>query len=259
MDLGLQDSVVLVTGGNDGLGLALCRSLVAEGASVAFCGRDEDRNSAARAELEADGGDVLAATCDVTDPDDLEDLVRLTLERFGRLDGLVSNAGRLAAKTVAATTDEDWDEDLELKLYAAIRLARLCLPHLAESPHGSLVNVLAIAGKSPGAASAPSSVTRAAGLALTKALSKEVGSAGVRANAVLVGRLESGQWVRMAADAGMPLEEFYEELATSSGIPLGRIGRPEEFGDVVTFLLSPRASFVSGVGLNIDGGASPAW
>jgi len=259
MDLGLRDSVVLVTGGNDGLGLALCHSLVAEGARVAFCGRNAERNHSALASLASAGGQVHGVTCDVTKPDELEALVASTLERFGRLDGLVSNAGQMAAQPIAQSTDEEWEEDLELKLFAALRLARLCLPSLVQSPHGAIVNVLAIAAKAPDEGSAPSSVSRAAGLALTKTLSKEVGSQGVRVNAVLAGRLESGQWERVAERTSTPLAQLYEGIAQDSGIPLGRVGRAEEFGDVVTFLLSPRASYISGVGLNIDGGLSPLW
>ena len=257
MDLGLKNSVVLVTGGNDGLGRALCHSLIAEGAVVSLCGRDAERNAATIADLEAAGGTAMAHACDVTDPAQLENFVAATIEKFGRLDGVVSNAGKIAATPVTSSTDEEWLGDLELKVMAAVRLARLCVPHLARSPHGAIVNVLAMAGKAPGAGSSPSSVSRAAGLALTKALSKEIGPLGVRANAVLVGRIESSQWVRIADATGTDLGSFYESVAESDGIPLGRVGRPEEFGDVVTFLLSPRASYLTGAGINLDGGLSP--
>jgi NAD(P)-dependent dehydrogenase (short-subunit alcohol dehydrogenase family) len=256
MDLELTDKVVLVTGGSDGLGRALCARLVDEGARVAFCGRDPGRLAATAEALRAAGGDVLEVVADVTSPSDLAAFVGSAVERFGAIDGVVNNAGRSAAGPVADSTDQVWEEDLELKLMAAVRLTRLALPHL-RTP-ASLVNVLAIAAKAPGAGTTPTSVSRAAGLALTKALSKELGPSGVRVNAVLIGLVESGQWERRAADAGRAPADFYAEMGASAGIPLGRVGRADEFADLAAYLLSARSSYVSGTGINLDGGLSPA-
>jgi NAD(P)-dependent dehydrogenase (short-subunit alcohol dehydrogenase family) len=253
MELELDTKVVLVTGGSDGLGRALCHRLVAEGAKVALCGRDAERLDATRASLEEAGGDVAAVAADVTRPDDIARFVEAALDRWGRIDGVVNNAGRSAAKPLVETTDEDFDGDLSLKLYAAARLCRLTMAHLAVHG-GSIVNVLAIGGKTPGAGSMPTSVSRAAGMALTKALSKEAGPSGVRVNAVLIGLVESGQWDRTAAASGASVEQLYENMAKNSGIPLGRVGRAEEFADLVAFLLSPRAGYVSGTAINLDGG-----
>jgi NAD(P)-dependent dehydrogenase (short-subunit alcohol dehydrogenase family) len=253
MELELGGKTVLVTGGSDGLGRALCHRLVAEGAKVAFCGRDVGRLEATRAALEADGGDVAAVSADVTRPDDIARVVETALERWGRIDGLVNNAGKSSAKPLVNTTDEDFDGDLSLKLYASARLCRLTLEHLGVRG-GSIVNVLAIGGKTPGAGSMPTSVSRAAGMALTKALSKEAGPRDIRVNAVLIGMVESGQWDRRAAASGTPVERLYENMAKNSGIPLGRVGRAEEFADLVAFLLSPRAGYVSGTAINLDGG-----
>ncbi len=258
MDLGLTSKVVLVTGGSDGLGRALCSTLVAEGASLAFCGRNEDRLRRAESELVAEGGDVLAVRCDVTDLVQLEQMVASVSSRFGRLDGLVNNAGQASAKPVPDVTDEEWAADLDLKLHAAIRLSRLCLPLLEKSGSGSIVNVLAISGKTPGPSTAPTSISRAAGLALTKAMSKDLGPRGVRANAVLIGLIESGQWVRLAEASDANLDELYVNLAAGAGVPLGRVGRADEFGDLVAYLLSQRSSYVTGTGINLDGGMSPA-
>lgn len=255
MDLELEGKTVLVTGGSLGLGRALCHRLVAEGAQVAFCGRDRGRLEETRAALEAQGGDVLAVRADVTSPEDLARFVAEAHGRFGRIDGVVNNAGRSAAKPLAELSDEEFEADLALKLHAAARLCRLTLDHLAERG-GAIVNVLAIAAKAPAAASMPSSVSRAAGMALTKALSKEAGPRGIRVNAVLIGLIESGQWERMASSSATPVEELYQSLAASSGIPLGRVGRPGEFADLAAFLLSPRAAYVSGTAINLDGGLS---
>ena len=257
MDLGLEGKVVLVTGGSDGLGRALCRGLVAEDARVAFCARDAARVGATADWLRAAGGDVLGTVADVSTPPDLSRFVEAAVERWGRIDGLVNNAGRAAGKPVADSVDADWDDDLLLKLYAAVRLARLVLPHLRVNG-GSIVNVLAIGAKTPGAGSAPSSVSRAAGLALTKALSREVGADGVRVNAVLIGLVESGQWERVASQQGMETADLYQRMAGDAGIPLGRVGRAEEFADAVTYLLSQRASYISGIALNLDGGLCTA-
>jgi len=255
MDLELADRVVLVTGGSNGLGRALCHGLVAEGARVAFCGRDPERLAEAQAELGAPER-VVAVPADVSDPADLERFVGAALERWGRIDGLVNNAGRSAAQRVEDLDDAAWESDLALKLFAAARLARLTVPHL-RATGGAIVNVLALSAKTPGAASAPSSVSRAAGMALTKALSKELGADGIRVNAVLIGLARSGQWDRMAAARGVGVDDLYATMAKGAGIPLGRVGRGDEFADLVSFLLSARASYLSGVAVNFDGGLAP--
>ncbi len=179
------------------------------------------------------------------------------MARWGRMDGVVHNAGRSSAGSIEAIDDEAWESDLQLKLMAAVRLIRLAVPQL-RATKGSILFTLAMAAKVPGGASEPSSVSRAAGMALMKALSKELAPAGVRANAILIGLIESGQWVRAAAGAGTDVAEFYERAAKDSGIPLGRFGRADEFADLASYLLSSRASYVTGAAVNLDGGLSPA-
>jgi NAD(P)-dependent dehydrogenase (short-subunit alcohol dehydrogenase family) len=257
MDLHLASKVVLITGGTDGLGLCLAGRLAEEGAAVAVCGRDEERRRQAEGELTARGADVLALRADVSQPASLGAFVEAALARWGRIDGIVHNAGRAAAGALETLDDGTWQTDLDLKLMAAVRLTRLALPHL-RATKGAVLFTLALAAKAPGAASEPSSVTRAAGMALMKALSKELGPDGVRVNAVLIGLVESGQWVRAAAAAGVDLPTFYERLTREQAIPLGRVGRAEEFADVAAFLLSARAAYVTGAAVNLDGGLSPA-
>ncbi len=252
MDLELKQKVVLVTGGSDGLGAALAGRLLEEGARVAICGRDAARLEQTRAGLAEISSEVLAVQTDVTDAVQAEQFVQAALERWGRIDGLVNNAGRSAGAPIEGISDADWLADLDLKVVAASRLIRLALPHLRASGAGAILNVLAISAKAAGAGSMPSAASRAAGLALTKSLSKELGADRVRVNAVLIGLVESGQWRRKAEEQGRPVEELY--AAGSGDIPLGRFGRAGEFADLAAYLLSERASYVTGSAITLDGG-----
>jgi NAD(P)-dependent dehydrogenase (short-subunit alcohol dehydrogenase family) len=255
VDLQLAGSVVVVTGGTDGLGAALAERLVEEGAAVAVCGRDEDRLAAAAARIEQVGGEVLAGRADVTVPADLERFVAAVAGRWGRIDGLVNNAGKASGGAIDQIADEEWQADFDLKVMAAVRMSRLVLPHLRASPNGSIVNVLNIGAKAPGGRSLPTTASRAAGLAITKALSNELAADGIRVNAICVGLVESGQWRRRAEASGQPLAELYRQLGV--GVPLGRVGRAGEFADLVAYLLSTRSSYVTGCAINLDGGTSP--
>jgi NAD(P)-dependent dehydrogenase (short-subunit alcohol dehydrogenase family) len=253
MDLELNGRAYLITGGSDGLGLALAQRLVTEGAKVAVCGRDAERLTLAQNAL---GADALCFRADVTQAAELDNFIDATLERFGRLDGAVNNAGKADASSIADSSDQQWRDDYELKVIAALHVSRRVLGALSEN-QGAILNILAIAARTPVANSSPTAVSRAAGLAMTKALSFEAASHGVRVNAILIGLIESGQWVRRAEEAHMSVEEYFAALAKSRPIPLGRVGRAAEFADLATFLLSSRASYVTGVGISLDGGLSP--
>jgi NAD(P)-dependent dehydrogenase (short-subunit alcohol dehydrogenase family) len=258
MDLGLRDKTAIITGGSDGLGLATAQRLAAEGAAVAICGRDAERLAGAAAALRKDGAAVLEVACDVTRPEDLARLVSQTVARFGGVDILVNNAGTSAARGFEAVDDAAWQADLELKLFGAIRCMRLCVPHMRARGGGRIVNILNLGAKTPGARSMPTSVSRAAGLALTKALSKELAPDGILVNAVCIGLVKSGQWERSWAREGRPgtLDAYYAELARQRGIPVGRIGEADELGALVAFLVSASAAFITGVAINFDGGHS---
>ena len=257
MDLELNGRVVVVTGGSDGLGLALAGTLLREGAHVAICGRDAGRLSQAEALLRKSGDELLVVQADVTRPDDLDRLITTAHDRWGRLDGLVNNAASSAAKPFMSITDPEWVDDIELKLLAAVRTSRLAHAHMSASGGGSIVNVLNIGAKAPRGRSMPTTVSRAAGMAFTKALSREWGPAGIRVNAVLIGLIESGQWMRRAQSQGVATADLYARMAKDADIPLGRMGRAEEFGDLAAFLLSARSAYITGCAINIDGGSSP--
>ena len=257
MDLHLDGKVVLITGGTDGLGAALASRLVEEKARVAVCGRDASRLAATEQRLRDAGGDALAVQADVTRPADVERFVDAAVARWGRLDGLVNNAGKSAAGRIDQVSDDDWMADLNLKVLAAVRCTRLAVPHMIAAGGGAIVNVLNIGAKAAGTGSLPTTASRAAGLAITNAASKDLGRHGIRVNAVLVGLVASGQWRRRADATGQTEDELYRQMAGNTDIPLGRVGRSEEFADLAAYLLSDRSSYVTGSAVNLDGGSSP--
>lgn len=258
MELGVQGKVALITGGSDGIGKATAQILAGEGAKVAICARTAEALEAAAAEIRAaSGGTVLAVPADVTKPEDLERLVATVQAELGTPTLLANNAGTSAAGAFPTVTDERWAYDLDLKLMAAVRLSRLVVPLMKEAGGGSIVNVTAIQGKHPAASSMPTSISRAAGIALTKGMSKDLAADNIRVNAVCIGLIKSGQISRAAAArGGGSAEAGY--AAMGANVPLGRVGESEEAGRVIAFLLSEAASYVTGVAVNIDGGMSSA-
>jgi NAD(P)-dependent dehydrogenase (short-subunit alcohol dehydrogenase family) len=263
MDVRMDGRVAVITGSSTGLGLAMAKEFAASGASVALLARKMDALTAAKAEVVKAAGKTNAKievySCDVAKAQPIADTWKKVMADFGKVDIVVNNAGISHAKPFDTVTDEDWQGDLDLKLFAAIRLCRLALPGMRERKWGRIVNVLNIGAKAPGADSTPTSVSRAAGLALTKALSKENAPHGVLVNAMLVGLIESDQWARRhkgPAGAGKSYQEFLDGMAKGR-IPIGRIGKAEEFARMACFLCSDAGSFITGVAINVDGGASP--
>jgi NAD(P)-dependent dehydrogenase (short-subunit alcohol dehydrogenase family) len=262
MDVRMDGRVALITGASTGLGLAMAKEFAASGATVALLARKPEPLAAAKLEVAKAAGKTNAKiesySCDVAKAQPIVDTWHKVVSDFGKVDIVVNNAGISHAKPFETVTDEDWQGDLDLKLFAAIRLIRLALPGMRERKWGRVVNVLNIGAKAPNAESTPTSVSRAAGLALTKALSKENAAHNVLVNAMLVGLIESDQWARRhkAAGGGKTYQEFLDGMAKGR-IPLGRMGRAEEFARMACFLCSDAASFITGVAINVDGGASP--
>jgi 3-oxoacyl-[acyl-carrier protein] reductase len=259
VDLGLKGKVAVVTGGSEGIGRAAAQSLGREGASVVVCARrGEVLQQAAEAVAEQTGAQIVAVQADVTLAVDIERVIQSAVDTFGRLDILVNNAGTSAAGPFESVTDEAWQADLDLKLFGAIRATRAAVPHMRKQGGGSIVNLLNIGAKQPGPRSVPTSVSRAAGMALMKALSKELAADNIRVNGINIGLIKSGQNQRQWERLGRPgtLEEYYTERAKMVGIPLGRVGEAEEVGDLIAFLCSTRGAYISGVSINMDGGSS---
>ena len=254
MDLGLTGKVAIVTGGTQGIGRATALTLAREGAAVAIAARGQERLDRTAAEIRAAGGRVAAIRADVSQAADCERVVAEAVKTFGRLDILINNAGTSATGEFAAASDAVWQADFDLKLFAAIRLARLAIPHMKRQGGGRIVNLTNIGAKQPRAKSMPTTVTRAAGLAFTKALSKELAPDNILVNTVCIGLVRAGQHEARAARQGVDLEQLY--AAMGKDIPLGRVGRAEEVANVIAFLVSDAASFVSGTSVNLDGGAS---
>jgi NAD(P)-dependent dehydrogenase (short-subunit alcohol dehydrogenase family) len=255
LELGLRGKVVVLTGASEGLGRACAERFATCGARVAITARRADVLLAtAEAIRGATGAEVLAHAGDVTRAADVEAFVGAVLARFGGVDVLVNNAGTSAARGLLEVPDEAWQVDWDLKVMAAVRACRLVVPSMRARGGGAIVNVTTIAGKAPGARSLPTSVTRAAGINLTKSLANELAPDRIRVNTVLLGLAKSAQWERRFG--GDDPAERYAAVAKERGVPLGRVGEPEEFADLVAFLASDRARYVTGAGVNFDGGLS---
>ena len=256
MDLGLKGKVALITGSSRGIGLETALYLVKEGAEVTICARNEDRLKEAAAYIfEQTGKEVLYVVTDVTQEDQCQKTVEATVKKYGRLDILVNNAGTSQAHSFEKVATELWRQDLDLKLFGAIHCSRSAVPYMRQVGGGAIVNVTAIAGKTPPPSSVPTSVSRAAGMALTKAMSKDLGPDQIRVNTVCIGLIRSEQIEKMWKNQAPELswEEFSKK---DRQIPLGRIGNTEEAAKVIAFLVSDAASYVTGTSVNIDGGTA---
>lgn len=257
MDLGLTGKRAIITGGSKGIGLATATRLAMEGAAVAIIARRLDALEDAKTAIlaAAPGATVHTITGDVAEAAGANAAAEAALKALGGCDILVNNAGRSAGGPALGQDDDAWQADLELKLFGALRMSRICVPAMKDAGGGRIVNVTAIQGKHPGAGSAPTAVSRAAGMAMTKILSKELAADNITVNTVCIGLIKSEQIGRAAARAGdNDLEVGYERMGAN--VPLKRVGESHEAGDVIAFLCSERASYISGVALNIDGGMS---
>jgi 3-oxoacyl-[acyl-carrier protein] reductase len=251
MDLSLTAKVAIVTGSSKGLGLASAKALAAEGCRVCICARGADPLEQAAAELRAlaQPQSTIAVQADLATPDGADKVVAATVQAWGSVDILVNNVGAAKGNEIADTPDEVWEEAFDQTLYPAIRMSRLVVPLMRARKSGSIVMIASIWGRESGGRMTYNAV-KAAEISLAKSMAQQLAKDGIRVNSVAPGSIlfPGGSWDRRRQADPTGIAEFVRR-----DLPFGRFGRAEEVGSVVAFLASPRASWISGSCVPVDG------
>jgi 3-oxoacyl-[acyl-carrier protein] reductase len=252
MDLGLTDKIAIITGSSKGLGFATARALIEEGCRVTICARGRPPLEEAAAELRRLAGEpdrVLAVAADLSMAEGVAAVVGQTVETFGGLDILVNNVGAAKGAGVVDTSDAEWHEAFDQTLFPAIRASRLAVPHMRMRGGGAVVMIASIWGRESGGRMTYNAV-KSAEISLAKAMAQQLARDNIRVNSVAPGsiRFPGGSWDRRVQDDPEGMREFVKRE-----LPFGRFGRPEEVGAVVAFLVSPRANWISGASVPVDG------
>lgn len=252
MDLQLTDKVAIVTGSSRGLGLASARSLVAEGCRVCLCARGSEQLAAAAVEVEAAArrpNMIMTVQADVSTVDGIALVVERAVERFGGLDILVNNVGRAAGTDLLDTTDVEWQAAFDETLFPAIRASRLAVPHMKRRGGGAIIMIASIWGRESGGRMTYNAV-KAAEISLAKSLAQQLAPLNIRVNSVAPGSIlfPGGSWHKRQQADPQGIADFIKR-----DLPFGRMGRADEVGSVVAFLASPKASWVSGASIIVDG------
>lgn len=258
MDVRMDGRRALITGGSQGLGFAMAKRFAESGCDVAILARRTDQLEEAKRDIEgATKQTVWTYSCDVSRADAIAEMYGALESDFGAIDVLVNNAGSSQHGKFEELTDQAWQDDLDLKLFGAVRLARLVLPKMKERRWGRIINILNIGARAPKPEGAPTQVTRAAGLALTKVLAGECAPHNVLVNALLTGTIVTEQVRRRHERLGV--NETLEAQIAEEGkrVPIGRMGTAEEYANMACFLASDAASYITGTAINVDGGLSP--
>ena len=252
MDLGLKGKAALVTGASRGIGNRIALALAAEGAHLCICARNEEGLTQAAEEMKGLGAEVEAVVADVTTPDGGERVIEAVRERFGGLDVLINNVGGSAWTPFVEISDEEWERVMGMSFFSAVRMSRGAIPLMEERAGGSIVNISSIFGREIGGP-VSYNAAKAALISLTANLAQEAAQKNIRVNSVAPGSIlfPGGSWERRQKADPEGIQAFVE-----AQIPFARFGKPEEVADVVVFLASGRASWVTGACLNVDGGQS---
>jgi 3-oxoacyl-[acyl-carrier protein] reductase len=253
MDLGLRGKVALVTAASKGMGKACAVAFGAEGARVAMCARTEADLKAAADEVRSKtGAQVLALTADVTKADQIKTMTSRVREAFGGVDVLVANSGGPPRGNFDELSDEAWHGALDVSLLSVVRLIREVLPGMRAKKWGRILTIQSVSVKQPVDGLLLSNAVRPGVFGLAKTMVAELGKDNITFNVVCPGRIMTDRLLGGARQAGMSPDEYLKKI--SADIPLGRVGTPEEFADVLVFLASDRASYVTGTALQVDGG-----
>lgn len=259
MSFQLKGKNAVVTGGSSGIGLATVELLVAEGAHVAWCGRDEQRLNDSKQKILAKypTAKVYTAVCNVLDKADVKSFADQVQKEFGGVDILINNAGQGRVSNFENTADEDWIKEVELKYFSVLHPIRIFLPALKQSDCASITNVNSLLALQPEPHMIATSSARAALLNLTHSLAHEFSQYNIRVNSILLGMVESAQWRRrfeQRSNLEQPWEEWIGNIAKKRGIPMQRLGKPEEPARALVFLASPLASYTTGSAIDVSGG-----
>ena len=250
----LQERRALITGSGRGIGEQIALRLAQEGARVALLARDRQQLRSTGEKIEKIGAEYLIVPADLSSEGQIREAIGRVVDRWGGIDILVNNAGSSLSKGLEELNDDLWYQDLDLKLMAAVRMSRGVIPYMKKQGGGSILNAATGAGKVPESSRLPTSVSRAAGLNLTKSMANEFAKDKIRVNAICIGKIKSAQWERRSK--GGDLQKLYSDLGKT--IPLGRVGEAEEYADLAAFICSARASYITGAAINLDGGQCPS-
>jgi NAD(P)-dependent dehydrogenase (short-subunit alcohol dehydrogenase family) len=261
MNLGIAGRVAVVTGGSEGIGKAAATILAEEGANVVILARTQSKLDSAVTEIGSTAvGSIEGISCDVSDQSSVDAAFAQVLATHGKVDILVNNAGQGNANTFESLDAEIVDKDYQLKVHGAMYCSKAALPSMRVNKWGRIINITTAAGKAAGYSTLPTAMSRAAGIAMTKSMSKEYGVDNILVNTVCIGSIRSAQNMKRAEEAVASgdvatTEEYYVDRCKN--VPVLRVGEAREAGDLIAFLSSDRASYISGTAINMDGGAAP--